>query len=382
MLGWIDDMTFLFVFGTRPEAIKLCPLILHLKTKTNVRVCVTGQHKELIEPILTLFGIVPDFDLALLQPNQTLNSFTARCIQDIKKVYEHVKPDCVIVQGDTTTSMCAALSAFYEKIPVAHVEAGLRTYELYSPFPEEMNRQIISRIAQYHFVPTESNKENLLSERCDPENIFVTGNTGIDALQWVLKNRVVPVDSIVDIGNKKLILVTGHRREHFGEPFERVCYSIKKIAETMDDVVIVYPVHLNPNVQKPVNAILSGDDNIKLLPPQAYPEFVSLMAKASVILTDSGGVQEEAPSLRVPILVMRDTTERQESAEHGFSFLVGTDPEKIVTLTTRCLTEENFYHPVGTNPYGDGKAVEKIASVLESKIQSEKVIEPISTEVS
>lgn len=365
-------MKFLFVFGTRPEAIKLCPLVLHLKTKVQVEVCITGQHKELIAPILTLFQITPDYDLALLQPNQTLSDLSARCIQEITKIYQIVQPDCVIVQGDTTTSMCAALSAFYQKIPVAHVEAGLRTYELYSPFPEEMNRQLTSRIAQFHFVPTLCNKNNLISEGCDPEKIFMTGNTGIDALQWVLKNRPVPVDSIVDINHKKLILVTGHRREHFGVPFEKLCYGIKKIAEMFQDVIIVYPVHLNPNVQKPVQKILSGCDNIKLIAPQEYPNFVSLMAKASLILTDSGGVQEEAPSLRVPILVMRDTTERQESAEQGFSFLVGTDPEKIVSFAKKCLLEKDFYHPIGVNPYGDGKAVEKISAILQSKINVNK----------
>ena len=363
-------MKFLFVFGTRPEAIKLCPLVLHLKTKAQVEVCVTGQHKELIAPILTLFQITPDYDLALLQPNQTLSDLSARCIQETTKIYQAVQPDCVIVQGDTTTSMCAALSAFYQKIPVAHVEAGLRTYELYSPFPEEINRQLTSRIAQFHFVPTQRNKNNLISEGCDPEKIFMTGNTGIDALQWVLKNCPVSADSIVDLNHKKLILVTGHRREHFGEPFEKLCYGIKKIAETFQDMVIVYPVHLNPNVQKPVQKILSGHDNIKLIPPLAYPDFVSLMAKASLILTDSGGVQEEAPSLNVPILVMRDTTERQESVEQGFSFLVGTDPEKILDLAKKCLLEKYFYRPMGANPYGDGKAVEKIAAILQSEIYS------------
>lgn len=360
-------MKFLFVFGTRPEAIKLCPLILYLKKTAQVEVCITGQHKELIEPILTLFQIKPNYDLALLQPNQTLSDLSARCIQAISSIYQTTRPDCVIVQGDTTTSMCAALSAFYQKIPVAHVEAGLRTYKLYSPFPEEINRQIISRIAHYHFVPTERNKNNLISEGCDSNNIFITGNTGIDALLWVLKNKKTSTDSILDLKNKKLILVTGHRREHFGLPFENLCRGIKKIAETFCDTIIVYPVHLNPNVQKPVQKILNGCDNIKLIPPLNYPDFVSMMAKASLILTDSGGVQEEAPSLNVPILVMRDATERQESVEQGFSFLVGTDPEKILELTKKCLLEKDFYRPVGGNPYGDGKAVERIVTILQFK---------------
>ncbi|HLB55891.1 MAG TPA: UDP-N-acetylglucosamine 2-epimerase (non-hydrolyzing) [Coxiellaceae bacterium] len=362
-------MKFLFVFGTRPEAIKLCPLILYLKKIAHVEVCITGQHKELIEPILTLFQITPNYDLALLQPNQALSDLSARCIQAISTIYQAVQPDCVIVQGDTTTSMCAALSAFYQKIPVAHVEAGLRTYELYSPFPEEINRQIISRIAHYHFVPTERNKNNLITEGCDPKNIFVTGNTGIDALLWILKNKTVSVDSIIDLKNKKLILVTGHRREHFGLPFEQLCYGIKKIAEAFPDVVIVYPVHLNPNVQKPVQKILNELNNVKLIPPLNYPDFVALMSKASLILTDSGGVQEEAPSLNVPILVMRDATERQESVEQGFSFLVGTDSQKIFNFAKKCLLEKDFYQPIGGNPYGDGKAVEKIAAILQVKIK-------------
>lgn len=363
-------MKFLFVFGTRPEAIKLCPLILHLKTKATVVVCVTGQHREMIKPFLNLFGVQPDYDLDLLQPNQTLSNLSVRCIQSVTSVYETVKPDCVIVQGDTTTSMCAALAAFYQKIPVAHVEAGLRTYELYSPFPEELNRQITGRIAQYHFVPTEQNRQNLLSEKCDPQKIFITGNTGIDALKWVLKNYAEksPITQQFNVQNKKLILVTGHRRENFGAPFEQMCHGIRKIAETIPDVLVVYPVHLNPNVKKPVHAILGGLDNIKLIPPLDYPDFISLMSKASLILTDSGGVQEEAPSLRVPILVMRETTERQEAAEQGFSYLVGTDPEKILDYAKKCLMNKEFYQPQGENPYGAGNAVEKITTILLSEL--------------
>lgn len=369
-------MKLLFVLGTRPEAIKLSPLILRLKKMASVKVCITGQHRELINPFLDLFQITPDFDLALLKPNQTLGNLSAACIQAVTRICEAFQPDCVIVQGDTTTSMCAALAAFYHKIPVAHVEAGLRTYELYSPFPEELNRQIISRIAQYHFVPTEKNKRNLLSEGCDPEKIFITGNTGIDALYWVLKNYPITPDSVLnlDLNDKKLILVTGHRRENFGLPFERICYSIKKIAETFPKVIIVYPVHLNPNVLKPAQEILSGYENIKLIAPVAYPGFVSLMAKASVILTDSGGIQEEAPSLHVPIVVMRETTERQESVELGFSFLAGTDPDCILNYVRRCLTEENFYRPQGSNPYGNGTAVESIANLLHFKLSSQSTV--------
>ncbi|MCX7124794.1 MAG: UDP-N-acetylglucosamine 2-epimerase (non-hydrolyzing), partial [Gammaproteobacteria bacterium] len=333
-------------------------------------------HQALITPFLKLFHVIPDYDLALLQPNQTLSDLTARCIQALNKIIHLSKPDCVIVQGDTTTSMCAALSAFYEKIPVAHIEAGLRTYDPYSPFPEEMNRQLTGRIAQYHFVPTQKNKQNLLSEGCSEENIFITGNTGIDALQWVLKNHPVSINKILnmDLDNKKLILVTGHRRENFGLPFEKLCLGIKKIAEKFPDAVIVYPVHLNPNVQKPVYEILGGHNNIKLIAPMEYPEFISLMAASHVILTDSGGVQEEAPSLRVPILVMRETTERPEAVEQGFSFMIGTDPEKILEYVTLCFSDKNFYKPEGLNPYGDGTAVEKITEILQRKIGEKNMV--------
>lgn len=357
---------FLVVLGTRPEAIKLCPLILFLKKTSNITVCVTGQHKALLNPFLKLFNVTPDYDLALLQQNQSLADLSARCLQGISKVIQAVTPDCVIVQGDTTSSMCAALAAFYEKIPVAHIEAGLRTYDIYSPFPEEINRQITSRIARYHFVPTEKNKQNLLQEGCHSEKIFMTGNTGIDALLWVLRNHPIPTNKIInaDLHNKKIILVTGHRRENFGKPFENICYVIKKIAGSFQNVLIIYPVHLNPNVQKPVYNLLSGYDNIKLIPPLNYPEFISVMASASIILTDSGGVQEEAPSLRIPILVMRNTTERPEAVENGFSFLVGTDPENILHHVTQVLTNKDFYHPQGGNPYGDGSAVEKISEIL------------------
>jgi UDP-N-acetylglucosamine 2-epimerase (non-hydrolysing) len=364
-------MKFLFVFGTRPEAIKLCPLILKMREHNSVSVCVTGQHQEMLSPFLTMFGITPDFNLQLLQPNQTLSGLTARCIDALSVVYHEAKPDCVIVQGDTTSSMCAALSAFYQKIPVAHVEAGLRTYQPHSPFPEEMNRQITTRIAQYHFVPTEKNKQNLINEGCDSRNIFLTGNTGIDALQWVLKNK--PIE-FKEYENKKIILVTGHRRENFGKPFEQFCLGIKKVAKAFPDYLIIYPVHLNPHVQKPVYEILSDIENIRLISPQDYPEFTTLMSKASLIITDSGGVQEEAPTFRIPILVTRDTTERQEAVESGFAFLVGTDSEKIVEYAIRCLKEKDFYQPVGENPYGDGSAVDKISAVLALKCRATQEI--------
>src|SRR3989338_21759 len=363
-------MKILFVFGTRPEAIKLCLLVLKLRSVANVTVCVTGQHRELLDPFLTLFRITPEYDLKLLQPNQTLSDLTTRCIQSVSKIIEAIKPDCVIVQGDTTSSMCAALSAFYHRIPVAHVEAGLRTYEKYSPFPEEMNRQLITRIADYHFAPTEKNKQALLNEGCDPRAVFVTGNTGIDALLWVLKNHPLSTKDFLkfDTQGKKIILVTGHRREHFGRPFERLCHGIKKIADYFHDDIIIYPVHLNPNVQTPVQTILSGQNNIKLIPPLPYHEFASLMSHAALILTDSGGIQEEAASLRIPILVMRETTEREETIQQGFSFLVGTNPEKMLEQAKRCLLEKDFYNPIGLNPYGDGKSVEKISSILHEAI--------------
>lgn len=359
-------MKFLFVFGTRPEAIKLCPLILHLKTRAAVEVCVTGQHKELLHPFLKLFNVTPDYDLDLLKPNQSLSGLTAACIQKLEPVLEKSKPDCVIVQGDTTTSMCAALSAFYQKIPVAHVEAGLRTHDIYSPFPEELNRTAISRIAQFHFVPTKKNKDHLLSEGVDANKIHITGNTVVNALEWVLENHLIPIDQIIPDhqDGQQLILVTGHRRENFGKPFEQICLGIRQIADAFPDTTIIYPVHLNPNVQKPVYKILNNCHNIRLIDPQGYPEFISLMYHADVVLTDSGGVQEEAPTFRVPMVVARDVTERQEVIDQGFGFLVGTDPEVIFNTVKKCLTDPGFYQPKGSNPYGNKNTVKIIADIL------------------
>ncbi len=363
--------TYLFVLGTRPEAIKLCPLILQLKKQATVLVCATGQHNELVAPVFTLFNITPDFNLNLLTPNQTLSSLTARCVEGLTALYKKIKPGCVIVQGDTTSAFCAALSAYYEKIPVAHVEAGLRTHNKYAPFPEEMNRRMISGLADYHFVPTIKNQQLLRNEGVGSEKIFLTGNTGIDALQWILKHN--DFESTIP-NNKKIILVTGHRRESFGEPFQRICQAIKQIAQQHKNVMIYYPVHLNPNVQRPVHEMLSGLENVQLLPPLGYVDFITLMSKAAVILTDSGGVQEEAPSLRIPVLVMRETTERQEAVEQGFCFLVGTEVKTICAYVSRCLNEERFYQPQGDNPYGDGRAAERITTILFEKLSERAYI--------
>ncbi|MDR2408034.1 MAG: UDP-N-acetylglucosamine 2-epimerase (non-hydrolyzing), partial [Bacteroidales bacterium] len=316
----------IFIFGTRPEAIKMAPLIkvfLQHSNSFEIKVCVTAQHREMLDQVLSFFEITPDYDLNLMRPGQNLFQLTADVIIGLKPILEEFVPDIVFVHGDTTTSFLAALAAFYAGTKVAHVEAGLRTYNKQAPFPEEMNRQITSRITDYHFAPTETAKQNLLSEGISENNIVVTGNTVIDALLWAqekLKNysddEIRKLENIVDT-TKKLILVTGHRRENFGEGFLNICQAIKQVAGTYNDVQIIYPVHLNPNVQKPVYELLSNLSNVKLIPPLAYPAFVWLMNKSYLILTDSGGVQEEAPSLGKPVLVMRETTERPEAVQAG-----------------------------------------------------------------
>jgi UDP-N-acetylglucosamine 2-epimerase (non-hydrolysing) len=355
----------LFIFGTRPEAIKMAPLVKTFRQHTkllDVRVCVTAQHREMLDQVLSFFEITPDYDLNLMRPGQNLFQLTADVIVELKPILEEFRPDTVFVHGDTTTSSAAALAAFYAGAKVAHVEAGLRTYNKYAPFPEEMNRQITSRITDYHFAPTETAKQNLLQEGINENSITVTGNTVIDALLWAqekLKNyddgEIQELKSIVD-STKKLILVTGHRRENFGEGFLNICKAIKQVAETHSDIQIIYPVHLNPNVQRPVYELLSGLPNIKLISPLAYPAFVWLMSKSYLILTDSGGVQEEAPSLGKPVLVMRETTERPEALIAGTVKMVGTDTEKIVASITELLNNNSFYQQMSQahNPYGDG----------------------------
>ena len=376
--------TILVVFGTRPEAIKMAPIIYELKKHPDsfsVTVCVTGQHREMLDQILRVFKITPEFNLEVMADGQDLFDISAKIIQKMKKVLEKTKPDVVLVQGDTTTCLAAALSAFYHKIPVGHIEAGLRTYNRYSPYPEEMNRQLTTKIATFHFAPTENNKRHLREEKIAAENIVVTGNTVIDALH--IMNKTIHHDKILaqaitaeidkngytlkkQENKRRIILVTGHRRENFGQGFLNICNALREIALLYPDVDIVYPVHLNPNVQKPVTQFLSGVENIYLLKPLTYEAFVYLMGHAYLILTDSGGIQEEAPSLGKPTLVMRENTERPESVEAGTVKLVGTDAESITRETQTLLTNRDEYLKMAAakNPYGDGTAAEKTVSYL------------------
>lgn len=365
----------LIVFGTRPEAIKMAPLVKEFK-KNNIgfetKVCVTAQHREMLDQVLDFFEIVPDYDLDLMKPNQNLYTLTANIIVELKSVLEDFNPDYVYVHGDTTTTMAASIASFYAGAKVCHVEAGLRTHDKRSPFPEEINRQVTGNLADYHFAPTEKSKNNLLREGISAENILVTGNTVIDALlesssivSSINNDEIKYLNDIVDF-DKKLILVTGHRRENHGQGFINICEALKEIASKNNDVQIIYPVHLNPNVTKPVYDILSGVNNIMLIEPLAYPAFVWLMNKAYIIITDSGGVQEEAPSLGKPVLVMRDTTERPEAVEAGTVILVGTDKDKIVSETQNLLTNTHQYLTMSElhNPYGDGKACERIVEFM------------------
>jgi UDP-N-acetylglucosamine 2-epimerase (non-hydrolysing) len=366
----------LLVFGTRPEAIKMAPLYLELSKypeEIEVAVCLTAQHREMLDQVITFFGIVPRYDLNLMKPNQNLYSLTAAIVEGMKPVLEDFQPDYVFVHGDTTTSMAAAIAAFYSGAKVGHVEAGLRTFNKRSPFPEEMNRSITGRLTDIHFAPTIQSKNNLLLEGIAQENILVTGNTVIDALQHGLKLIAEKEPSSVQqlqerfAFDKDMILVTGHRRENFGDGFLNICYALKEIAER-SDVDIIYPVHLNPNVQKPVFEILSGINNIHLIEPQPYESFIWLMNKSKLIITDSGGVQEEAPSLGKPVLVMRDTTERPEAVEAGTVILVGTDKEKIVKEALDLLYNTERYDSMAQlhNPYGDGKATTRIVRYLQA----------------
>ncbi|HWK57542.1 MAG TPA: UDP-N-acetylglucosamine 2-epimerase (non-hydrolyzing) [Parapedobacter sp.] len=368
----------LVVFGTRPEAIKMAPLVKAFEKRHDgfdVKVCVTAQHREMLDQVLEFFGIQPDYDLDIMKANQNLFTLTADIITAIKPVLDEYRPDYVYVHGDTTTSTAVALSAFYAGAKVCHVEAGLRTYNKLSPFPEELNRQLTGRIADIHFAPTTASRDNLIDERVPSSTIAVTGNTVIDALLYSV-DRVEQIDnqeieklkSIID-HEKELILVTGHRRENHGQGFINICNALKEIAHSQN-VQIIYPVHLNPNVKRPVYEILGDEPNIKLIEPLAYPAFVWLMNRAKLIITDSGGVQEEAPSLGKPVLVMRDTTERPEAVEAGTVILVGTDQKKIVSECSRLLNNTETYEAMSVlhNPYGDGKACERILSFIANQI--------------
>lgn len=367
----------MLVFGTRPEAIKMAPLIKEFekyKDDFEVRVCVTAQHRQMLDQVLVFFEIRPDYDLDLMKPNQSLHSVTADILMGLKPILENFKPDYVLVHGDTATSTAAAMAAYFSGCKVGHVEAGLRTWNKWAPFPEEMNRQLTGRLADIHFAPTRQSRQNLLKENVREERIVITGNTVIDALHYSVKRvnnqgytneEIERVKQIID-SDKDLILVTGHRRENFGQGFVNICNALKKIAEIRPNIQVIYPVHLNPNVQEPVRQILSGVKNISLISPLSYPSFVWLMNVSKIIITDSGGVQEEAPSLGKPVLVMRDATERPEAVEAGTVILVGTDENLIVTETLRLLDNPARYHAMSRieNPYGDGKACGRIVNAL------------------
>lgn len=372
-------MKILVVFGTRPEAIKIAPLVQALYThpKIEAYVCVTAQHREMLDQVLNLFEIEPDYDLNIMQPGQTLNDITCNILSGISSVLGECKPDAVLVHGDTTTTASTSLAAFYQQIPVGHVEAGLRTGNLYSPWPEEANRKITSVLTNWHFAPTEKSKANLIAENTPAENIFVTGNTVIDALIKVIQQLETSPEHRVKLAeqfpflenNKKLILVTGHRRESFGNGFECICDALAKIARKFPETQIVYPVHLNPNVREPVNRLLNGIENVHLIEPLDYLPFVYLMNRCYLILTDSGGIQEEAPSLGKPVLVLRDTTERPEAVEAGTVRLVGTDVDTITANCASLLTDSDAYQQMAYahNPYGDGNACERIIAALLSE---------------
>lgn len=382
----------MLVFGTRPEAIKMAPLVKECQKKSEsfeTIVCVTGQHREMLDQVLTLFEIKPDYDLNIMKQGQDLYDVTARVLVGMRDVLKKARPDVVLVHGDTTTSTAAALAAFYQQIPVGHVEAGLRTHNIYSPWPEEMNRQITGRIATYHFAPTPLSKQNLLTEGVKEEQIYVTGNTVIDALYMVVdkikKNKELDAElegllkqAGYDVnrllGEKKLVLITGHRRENFGDGFIHMCTAIKDLTQKYPDVDFVYPMHLNPNVRKPIHEVFGEDlsnlGNMFFIEPLEYLSFVYLMEKSTIVLTDSGGIQEEAPGLGKPVLVMRDTTERPEALEAGTVKLVGTDYEKIISEVSALLNNEDYYEKMSMaiNPYGDGRTCHKICNILADQL--------------
>ncbi len=367
----------LSIFGTRPEAIKMAPVVKVLAQypdKFDSRVCVTAQHREMLDQVLALFQIKPDWDLNIMKSGQNLTEVTCNVLHGLSPVLENFRPDVILVHGDTTTTMAASLAAYYQQISVGHVEAGLRTGNIYSPWPEEMNRKLTGSIARYHFAPTERARSNLLAEGIAGSSVYVTGNTVIDALLDVVALLSNDKQLIQDMSeqfsfldnNKKLVLVTGHRRENFGQGFEDVCQALRDIALNHQDVEILYPVHLNPNVQEPVTRILKGIDNVFLIKPQDYLPFVYLMNRAYLILTDSGGIQEEAPSIGKPVLVMRQTTERPEAVEAGTVKLVGTDCRVIIREVSALLMDQNYYKKMSLahNPYGDGQASRRIVEIL------------------
>lgn len=358
----------MLVFGTRPEAIKMCPLVNELRSRSDefeTVVCVTGQHREMLDQVLKAFGVVPDHDLAIMKPGQTLFDITSDVLLSIRKVMECEEPDCVLVHGDTTTSFAAALAAFYLQIPVGHVEAGLRTHDLCSPWPEEFNRQAVDVVSRWYFAPTEASRRNLLDEGKPDSRIWVTGNTGIDALRTTVREGYSHPD-LEWAGGSRLVLITAHRRENLGEPMHHMFRAIRRVMEERPDVKAIYPIHMNPKVREAAHAELDGFDRLRIVEPLEVLDFHNFMAASHVILTDSGGIQEEAPSLGKPVLVMRDTTERPEGVEAGTLKLVGTDEEVIEREFTRLLDDPNAYARMAhaSNPYGDGHASERIADVL------------------
>jgi len=376
----MEKINILIAFGTRPEGIKLAPVIKLIekkKDKFNLKVCSTGQHKEMLGQVLDIFEIKPDIFLDLMTENQTLSLLSSKIFKNMGRVISDINPDVVLVQGDTTTAFLTSLIAFYGKIKIGHVEAGLRTYDKYNPFPEEINRQLISRIADFNFAPTKKSFSNLISEGIDLKTIFMTGNTIIDSLMLITdkiernKYEVSSNEIFKKLNNHKNILVTMHRRESFGKDLENVCYALKAIASKYNDIRIVYPVHLNPNVRKPVFKILKGIDNIILTEPLDYISFIWLMHESFFIITDSGGIQEEAPTFRKPVLVIRNKTERTESTDIGISKLIGTSIDSILYNAAKLIDDKNIYDKMTayTNPYGDGKASEKIIDIIYNNLQ-------------
>lgn len=363
----------LTVFGTRPEAIKMAPLVKELEkypeTFKSV-VCVTAQHRQMLDQVLKLFDIKPDYDLNIMKPNQNLWTITSEVLLLMKDVFDECKPDIVLVHGDTTTSMAAALSAFYARIPVGHVEAGLRTFDKHYPFPEEINRVFADAVCTYHFAPTETSVENLVKSAIPQEHIYKTGNTVIDALLHTVENNKADLSYIGLNPDLKTILLTSHRRENFGEPIRNICKAVLELVENNKDIQVVYPVHLNPNVQQPVKELLGGKERILLIDPMEYAPFCSLMKEAHIIMTDSGGVQEEAPSLGKPVLVLRSTTERPEAVEYGTVKLVGTDTDKIVEEVQTLLDNLDEYKKMSEsiNPYGDGLACKRIVEIIKKEL--------------
>lgn len=363
--------TILLVFGTRPEAIKMCPVVNELKKRSSIKtvVCVTGQHRQMLDQVLDAFHVVPDYDLSIMKEKQTLFDITTNILNSIKEVLEEVRPDVVLVHGDTSTTFVTALSCFYMQIPVGHVEAGLRTYNIYSPYPEEFNRQAVSIISQYNFAPTSLSKENLLREGKNPESIYVTGNTAIDALKTTVREdyRNEHLDWAKD---SRLIMITAHRRENLGEPMHHMFRAIRRVMDEHPDVKAIYPIHMNPVVREAAEQELSGCDRVRIIEPLDVLDFHNFLSRSYMILTDSGGIQEEAPSLGKPVLVMRDTTERPEGIAAGTLKLVGTDEEVIYRNFTELLTDETSYMKMSkaSNPYGDGYTSERIADILEGKV--------------